>query len=373
MASFSYFDRRIRIRQEKNVEHIILFDLDGTLTDPKEGITKSVQYALKAYGIEEPDRDKLCPFIGPPLTDSFQKFYGFTPEDAKAALYKYREYFSVKGIFENKVYEGMGEMLKKLKQEGFILAVATSKPELFAEQILEHFELSQYFTVIGGADMEEKRVKKADVIAYTLERLSAAKDEADIVMVGDRLHDAEGAKEHGIPCLGVLYGYGSREELLQAGVFALAESVADLESQLLMRKKKSDLIEAAFSVLNRSYAPYSGFQVAAALLCEDGTVYTGVNVENASYPAGCCAERTAIFKAVSEGHKEFRAIAICGGKEGIVTDYCAPCGICRQVMREFCDPEKFEILLPKTQTNYKTYRLCELLPESFGPEVLNGT
>lgn len=218
------------------MKQIILFDLDGTLTDPKEGITKSVQYALKAYGIEEPDRDKLCSFIGPPLTDSFQEYYGFTPEAARGAILKYREYFSGKGIFENKVYEGIAQMLKELKQDGFELAVATSKPELFAEQILEHFDLKQYFTVIGGADMEETRVKKADVIAYTLERLSVEKEEADIVMVGDRRHDAEGAKVHGIPCLGVLYGYGSRTELLAAGAEALAENVEDLKKQLRLRK-----------------------------------------------------------------------------------------------------------------------------------------
>lgn len=130
------------------------------------------------------------------------------------------------------------------------------------------------------------------------------------------------------------------------------------------------LIRSAFSVLNRAYAPYSGFYVAAALLCEDGSVYTGVNVENASYPAGCCAERTALVKAVSEGHRRFRAIAVCGGKNGVVTDFCAPCGICRQVMREFCIPEEFIILLPRSQSDYKCCRLSELLPESFGPETL---
>ena len=154
-----------------------------------------------------------------------------------------------------------------------------------------------------------------------------------------------------------------------------AEGETDGESFLgeilkLTPEETSGLIHAAFEALPGAYAPYSGFYVAAALLCEDGTVYTGVNVENASYPAGCCAERTAIFKAVSEGRRRFRAIAVCGGKNGRVTDYCAPCGICRQVMREFCNPEHFTVLLPKTETDYKEYRLKELLPLSFGPESL---
>lgn len=138
----------------------------------------------------------------------------------------------------------------------------------------------------------------------------------------------------------------------------------------LAESTRQALIDAAFSVLHRAYAPYSGFQVAAALLCEDGTVYTGVNVENASYPAGCCAERAAVFQAVSEGHRRLRAIAICGGTHGVVSGYCPPCGICRQVLREFCDPEQFEIVLPKSRTEYKLHLLCELLPESFGPEAL---
>ena len=138
----------------------------------------------------------------------------------------------------------------------------------------------------------------------------------------------------------------------------------------LSGKEKEMLIQAAFEVLPNAYVPYSHFHVAAALLCADGTVVTGVNIENASYPATNCAERTAIFKAVSEGKREFRAIAICGGKDGVVTGVCAPCGICRQVMREFCDPETFLVLLPKSETEYEELTLAELLPLSFGPENL---
>lgn len=130
------------------------------------------------------------------------------------------------------------------------------------------------------------------------------------------------------------------------------------------------LIRAAMDGISRSYAPYSRFQVSAALLCQDGSIYLGNNIENASYPATVCAERTAFFEAVKAGHRDFAAIAICGGKDGVITDYCAPCGICRQVMREFCRPEDFFILLPKSLDDYKTYTLEQLLPESFGPEHL---
>lgn len=209
----------------------LLFDLDGTLTDPKEGITKSVQHALKAYGIIEEDLDKLCPFIGPPLKDSYMEFYGFNEKDAQDGVYKYREYFSVKGWMENKEYPGIEDMLKKLKASGRHLMVATSKPELFAVKILKHFKLDQYFDFIGGADMEETRVKKGDVIRYVLES-NRISDLSQAVMVGDRKHDVMGAKEVGIESVGVLYGYGDRPELEAAGADYIAESVADLERLL---------------------------------------------------------------------------------------------------------------------------------------------
>ncbi len=210
------------------MEHIILFDLDGTLTDPKEGITKSVQHALRAYGIEEPDLEALCPFIGPPLTESFMEFYGFSEADARAAIPHFHEYFVGRGIFENRPYEGIHDMLEGLCRDGFTLAVATSKPEVFAEQILKHFGLRRYFKLVGGADMEEKRVKKGEVIAWTLKRLGVDPEKTPVIMVGDRRHDVAGAKENGLLCAGVLFGYGSREELLEAGVDYLAESVEKL-------------------------------------------------------------------------------------------------------------------------------------------------
>lgn len=218
------------------MKKVILFDLDGTLTDPKEGITRAVQYTLRSRGIEEKDLDKLCPFIGPPLTDSYQRFYGFTEQEARGLIPVFHEYFDRQGKFENRVYEGMETMLQTLKESGFRLAVATSKPEYFAEQILEHFGLRKYFETVGGADMEEIRVRKGEIITYTLERMgvisSAARENggcaADVIMVGDREHDVLGAKENGLPCVGVLYGYGSEEELLAAGAEYLAATPMEL-------------------------------------------------------------------------------------------------------------------------------------------------
>ena len=214
------------------MNHIILFDLDGTLTDPKEGITKSVQHALQAYGIDEPDLDKLCPFIGPPLSDSFKEYYGFSEAQAREAIGHFHEYFTKQGMFENKVYPGIREMLTRLKDAGLTLAVSTSKPEPFAIQILEHFDLLSYFTLVGGADMEEIRVRKGDVIAYTLDRLGTTPEESKVIMVGDRKHDVEGAKKTGLSVVGVLYGYGSREELQDAGADYLCETPREVAELL---------------------------------------------------------------------------------------------------------------------------------------------
>lgn len=217
----------------------ILFDLDGTLTDPKEGITKAVQYSLHHYGIEEADLEALCPFIGPPLRDSYINFYGFSQEKATEAISVYREYFCREGWAQNKVYPGIRELLEALKAGGKKLYVATSKPEPFAVQILEHFGLAGFFDGIGGADLEETRVRKGDVIAYVRERFGLLTDErgrdmaSEIVMVGDREHDVIGAGEQGLDCIGVLYGYGSRRELEDCGAARIAESVEELGSIFL--------------------------------------------------------------------------------------------------------------------------------------------
>lgn len=210
----------------------ILFDLDGTLTDPGLGITKSVQYALRTYGIEEPDLTKLYPFIGPPLRDSYMKYYGFSEEQAAEAIGRYREYFTAGGMFENVVYDGIPEMLAKLKAAGAVLAVATSKPEEFAVQILKHFDLYPYFDTVGGASMDEVRVKKGEVIGYTLETMGV-NDRRQVIMVGDREHDVLGARENGLDCVGVLFGYGSKEELEEVGAYRIAETVEELTDCLL--------------------------------------------------------------------------------------------------------------------------------------------
>lgn len=130
------------------------------------------------------------------------------------------------------------------------------------------------------------------------------------------------------------------------------------------------LVSLALEMVPRAYAPYSRFQVGAAVLAESGKMYGGANVENASYPAGICAERNAIAHAVASGERRLAAIAVCGGKDGAVSDYCPPCGICRQTMREFCDPEEFRVVVARSQSDFKIYSLAQLLPESFGPEAL---
>lgn len=208
---------------------IILFDLDGTLTDSGIGITNSVRYALEKKGIEVNDRRELFRFIGPPLVDSFQMFYGFSPEKALETTHIYREYYAEKGIFENEVYDGIEELLKKLRQAGKRLIVATSKPEPFAVRILDHFGLSRYFEYIAGSNMDETRSSKSEVMAYALEACGVT-DLSKAVMVGDREHDILGAKKTGTASLGVLYGYGSREELEKAGADHIAATPEDIYS-----------------------------------------------------------------------------------------------------------------------------------------------
>lgn len=199
-----------------NVYKICLFDLDGTITDSAPGIVNSVIYALKKFGIEEEDREKLLQFIGPPLTESFHRFYGFSEEKSWKAVEYYREYYAENGIFECKVYEGMEETLRKLKESGRTLIVATSKPEVYAEQIIEHFGLAKYFDYVAGMELDGGRGTKAQVIEYALKTCKIRNTE-EVLMIGDREHDVSGAKNHGIDCAGVLYGFGSREELERAG------------------------------------------------------------------------------------------------------------------------------------------------------------
>lgn len=206
---------------------VILFDLDGTLTDSGLGITNSVAYALKKYGIEVTDRTELYKFIGPPLRESFEKYYGFSEKEAEKAVEYYREYYVDKGIFENTVYFGIEDLLKEIRDSGKRAIVATSKPQVFAKRILEHFGLADYFEQIAGASLDETRTKKDEVIAYVLETCGIS-DRSRVLMVGDREHDILGAKKNGIDSLGVLFGYGGYAELKEAGASYIAETVKDI-------------------------------------------------------------------------------------------------------------------------------------------------
>jgi phosphoglycolate phosphatase len=205
----------------------ILIDLDGTITNPKEGITKSVQYALRTMNIYIDDLDSLTKHIGPPLRDGFIEYYGFNEEEAERAVSKYREYYDETGIHENKVYDGMEHLLSRLKQAGKYLIVATSKPEELAIKVLESFHLEHYFDDICGATFDNRRASKDAVIKYAMEKNSITNPER-VVMVGDRKYDILGAKAAGITSIGVLYGFGSEEELKEAGADHIAATVDDI-------------------------------------------------------------------------------------------------------------------------------------------------
>lgn len=206
---------------------IVLFDLDGTLTDPGEGITNSVAYALNKFNITVDDRKELYNFIGPPLINSFMKYYSMNYDDGLKAVEYYREYFGVTGIFENTMFDGIPELLESIKKSGRKISLATSKPEQYAIRILEHFGLTKYFDFIGAATMDESRSKKADVIAFTLNNLGVV-DKSKVVMIGDRHHDIEGAIQNGLDSIGVLFGYGDRDELETSGATYIAETINDI-------------------------------------------------------------------------------------------------------------------------------------------------
>lgn len=213
----------------------ILFDLDGTLTDSRPGIFHSIRYALEQYGIKASD-EQLQPFLGPPLVDSFMEHFGFSKKQAEEAVAQYRVYFNPRGMMENAVYEGVPQMLGRLRDAGKHLMVATSKPEEYARRILEHFDLAPYFEIIAGASMDESRSSKAAVLRYLLAQIPDASEAAKrggIRMVGDRKYDVLGAKELGLPCVGVSYGYAAPGELAAAGAAAIAGTPEELCELLL--------------------------------------------------------------------------------------------------------------------------------------------
>lgn len=211
-----------------------VFDLDGTITDSCQGIINAIRYALERWNIQEPPEDVLRSFIGPPLQQQFQRVFHLSEEDGAAIVSTYRVYYGEKGIFENQVYEGVPQMLERLKTEGVKMLMATSKPEKYARQIAQHFGFDKYFDYIGGACMDGTRTVKHEVIEYVLEICGIPEaDRKNTVMIGDRHHDIEGAKQSGLHSLGVLYGYGSREELEKAGAEEIAETPGEVAKLVL--------------------------------------------------------------------------------------------------------------------------------------------
>lgn len=206
-----------------------LFDLDGTLTDPGEGIKNSLAFAIGKAGFPVPDRGELGKYIGPPLIPSFMQDYGVSEARSREMLGYFREYFEDRGIFENEVYPGIEALLAELTSAGAKNIVATSKPEIYAEKIVRHFGLDRYFTAVCGNTMEESRTAKKDIIEYVRERFpDISADNA--VMVGDRRYDIEGAAQNGLPAIGVLYGYGEINEF--SGALHVAVDVGDLRHLL---------------------------------------------------------------------------------------------------------------------------------------------
>ncbi len=207
---------------------VILFDLDGTLTDSSPGIINSIVYALKKYNIVIEDTAQLRKFLGPPLHESFRDFYGFDEEKSMEAVSYYREYFSTKGLLENQVYNGIPDLLKTLNDKGKKLILATSKPQEFTNRIMEHFDLAKYFEFIAGSNMDGTRSKKAEVIEYALNKCQIT-DKSKVVMIGDRMHDIIGAKAVGIDSIGVEYGYGDYDELHNVGATLIIKTVDALK------------------------------------------------------------------------------------------------------------------------------------------------
>jgi len=204
----------------------ILFDLDGVISDNSDGITNGVKEVIKHFGLDVPPKSELLKFIGPPLHDAFTEYLGLSDTDVETAVKVYRKYYRDVGIFENVMYDGVPQMLGELQNRGYKLYLATSKPEEFARRICTRFGIDIYFTYIGGATFDGSRDKKADVMRYVMDEYDISPQEA--VMIGDRHHDVYGARECNVDCIGVLYGFGSEDELMNAGAVHLASTPADI-------------------------------------------------------------------------------------------------------------------------------------------------
>jgi len=223
-----------------------LFDLDGTLIDPKVGITKSVQYALSSFGIDVKDLDELKHFIGPPLYDSFRDLYGFNETEVEIAVRKYREYYSNEGIFECYLYDGINKMLSQLMKDNIMMAIATSKPTVFAEKIAGYIRIIDYFESIVGSELDGSRSRKSEIIDYALNIIDPKRNMYTI-MVGDRKHDIIGAYETGVESIGVTWGYGSRVELELSN----ATRIADTPDELLQMITKKSVGESKWKKLSQ--------------------------------------------------------------------------------------------------------------------------
>jgi phosphoglycolate phosphatase len=210
---------------------IVLFDLDGTLTDAAPGIVNGMRIVFDHFGIEQPDETTMRTHLGPPLAVTWREHYNFTDEQVTQALAIYREYYHEVGMFENDVFAGIPELLTSLNNDDVILATATSKPDFSATRIIEHFGLRDHFAFIGAANLEGTRDSKALVVGHTLEQLKANSATHRILMVGDRHHDVHGAREHGIDTIGVLWGYGDADELTEAGAIALIDEPSTLRGE----------------------------------------------------------------------------------------------------------------------------------------------
>jgi phosphoglycolate phosphatase len=211
---------------------VILFDLDGTLSDPKVGITRCVQYALDQMGIVVSNLDELDPFIGPPLQESFSRIYSFDEEQTSLAIEYYRERFKEKGMFENELYSGITELLAHLKEHQKNLVVATSKPTIFSDKILQYFNIDKYFDLVVGSNLDGTRTAKTEIIQYILDRYEE-NERQDFIMIGDRKHDIIGANNTGIRSIGVTYGYGSLDELIQSNPTYIVNDVDAIREKLL--------------------------------------------------------------------------------------------------------------------------------------------
>lgn len=209
----------------------ILFDLDGTLTDPKEGIINSVKFALAKFGVNESEVGDLMKFIGPPLHVSFRDFCGFNEENTELAVQYFREYFTDKGINENSIFPGVVELLESLKSRNLKIILATSKPTVHANTVLENFGIAKYFQYVKGSNLNGTESGKTEIISHIIEKFKLEKDKT--VMIGDRFYDINGAKENGIDSIGVTFGYGGESELKEAGANYICRDIKDINNLLL--------------------------------------------------------------------------------------------------------------------------------------------